>query len=289
MNRAIRLAVPTILILAVLATSALVYNMLVFQLNRDELFLQKGTLNSAGVIALGGFVVIFLFNIVSFLWLLAAGRRQFTFGKMAALVLGALCMILLIIDKVMIDEIAREYPLGMSTQGEWIILYAAMSIQLIYGLLVLAQIFLEHRRGRQIQSQVSRIRDETVFVTAQIMGVISGSIGLWSNYSNIQRQAHADNLLLLLPSYLLILMPYGLTIIFWVIMRLDMRPADWYDEKQWRNISSSGLITLLLSIPGMAVLFLASQPLYMLWFPHFLFLIVLLFSASTLILFKYTA
>ncbi|HEY4761562.1 MAG TPA: hypothetical protein VIH42_13350 [Thermoguttaceae bacterium] len=289
MNRANHFTAPTTLVLAVLATSALVYNMLAMQLHRDELFLRKGTLEGVGVIALSGFVVIFLFNIVSFLWLLASHRRQSTIGKMVALALGALCMIFLIVDKVMIDEIGREYRLGWETLGEWIILYSAMTVQLIYGLVVFTYLFLEHRGSQQIQPQVFSLCDETVFVTAQIMGVISGAIGLWMNYTFIRRQMHSEDLLFLLPLYLLILMPYGLTVLYWIMMRLGVRLIDWYDEKQWRNVACSGLITLLLSIPGMALLFLISQPLYMLWFPHYLFLIMLLLSASTIILFKYTA
>lgn len=289
MNRIIQFSAQITLVLAVLAISALIYNMLVMHLYRDELFIQKGTLDSVGLIALCGFIVIFLFNVVSFLWLLTSYRRQSDIGKVVALVLGTLCLIVLIVEKVMIDEIARLYRLGWDTQGEWIILYGAMTIQLIYGFVVLANLFLQYRLGKQTEPQYLCLRDETVFVTAQIMGVISGSVGLWTNSGFIRRQMHADNLLFLLPFYILILMPYGLTVLYWIIMHLHEHLADWYDEKQWRNVTCAGLITLLLSIPGMALLFFASQPLYMLWFPHFLFLTVLLFSASTLILFKFTA
>lgn len=289
MNRAINFTALTTMVLAVLATSALVFNMLAMQFHRNELFLGQGILNSVGIIALSGFIVILLFNVVSFLWLLNSYRRQFTLGKVVALVLGVLCMILLIVDKVMIDEIGRELRLAWETQGEWIILYGAMFIQLFYGLVVLTYLISECRRSKEAGSHIIGIRDETVFVMAQIMGVISGVVGLWSNYSFIRGQTHANDWLILLPFYLLIFMPYALTVCYWIVMRLGVRLADWYDEKQWRNVTSAGLITLLLSIPGMASLFLVSQPIQMLWFPHFLFLIVLLFSASTLILFKYAA
>jgi hypothetical protein len=47
----------------------------------------------------------------------------------------------LIGEKVMVDEIAREYRLGWEVTGEWIILYVLLAIQLGNSLAVMLQIF----------------------------------------------------------------------------------------------------------------------------------------------------
>ena len=139
----------TTFVLALLAVTGLAYNMLAMQIHRDQLFLQRGQLDGVGLIALAAFVVVLLFNVVSFLWVMTRHRSSPTVGKIATLGLGALCMILLIGEKVMIDEIGRELRLGWETLGEWIILYSAMTIQLIYGLVVLAHVFREHRKRKE--------------------------------------------------------------------------------------------------------------------------------------------
>ena len=67
-----------------------------------------------------------------------------------------------------------------------------------------------------------------------------------------------------------------------LLMKLRDKPADWYDEKQWQDISKAALVTLVLSIPGMALLFFVSTPLGMFWFTPYIFLALFLFSGSTL-------
>lgn len=292
MNGIARTLPAATFVLAILSTAASVYNMAVIYLYQDEFFLRKAADDvtaTAGMAALGGFGVILLFDGVSFLWLLTSLRRQPSAGRIVALVLGALCMFLFVVDKAMIDEIAREYGLGWATTGEWIILYGAMTIQLVYGLFVLGCLRLSCRRGQQREPSAPCLRDETVFVTAQIVGMVSGAVGLWLNYTFIRRQVCSESPLFLFPFYVLILMPYGFTVLYWIALRLGVRLTDWYDEKQWRNVAFAGLATLLLSIPGMALLLFVSQPVQALWFPHVLFLMVLLFSTSTLILYKYVA
>ena len=56
------------------------------------------------------------------------------------LFLGMLCLILLLGEKTMADEIAREYRLGWDTLGEWIILYIMLSLQLLYNIIFFIQI-----------------------------------------------------------------------------------------------------------------------------------------------------
>ncbi len=76
----------------------------------------------------------------------------------------------------------------------------------------------------------------------------------------------------------------GLIVSCWLILRLKGRMREWYDEKQWRDITRAGFTTLLMLVPVLVFFFAAyslSGKHYAtacLWFPFTLFLILLLFA-----------
>ena len=85
-----------------------------------------------------------------------------------------------------------------------------------------------------------------------------------------------------MPFYVLFLLPYALTASVWVAERKKERIGEWYDEKQWRDLTLAALATLVLSVPALAVL---------LFFPDlagvsgslsYLFIVLFLFSGSAL-------
>ncbi|NQU86969.1 MAG: hypothetical protein HQ541_14530 [Mariniphaga sp.] len=69
-------------------------------------------------------------------------------------------------------------------------------------------------------------------------------------------------------------------------LKFKKKMVDRYDEKQWKDVLKSSLITLILSISGLGILFLFRKPLDFYWFPYFLFFVLFVFSGSTLLLFK---
>jgi len=86
-----------------------------------------------------GFALVFLFDLISLAWVSLTRRT----GKAkeppgVLLVLGALALVALMGAKVMVDEIARETPLG-GAGGEWGVLYAALILQLSYIILVFSR------------------------------------------------------------------------------------------------------------------------------------------------------
>jgi hypothetical protein len=76
----------------------------------------------------------------------------------------------------------------------------------------------------------------------------------------------------------------GLIVSYWLILRLKGRMREWYDEKQWRDITRTGFTTLLMRVPSPVFFFAACSlsgkhyATACLWFPFALFLILLLFS-----------
>jgi hypothetical protein len=133
--------------LAVLCTGLLAVNMAAMPIYKEQVFLQRGTIDSAGeFVILIGFLLVPVFNIVSLLWMASRMRRvqAVSNGDKGILALGVLCMILLIGEKVMVDEIGRETLLGWEVTGEWIILYIFLAIQLFYNFVILRRMHRTH-------------------------------------------------------------------------------------------------------------------------------------------------
>jgi hypothetical protein len=105
---------------------------------------QEGPLALVQWVVLLGFVLIFIFDVVSALWLMTrlcwirSGDKGRECERGWLLVLAFLAMVGLSGAKVMVDEIARETSLGRA-QGEWVVLYVCLSIQLAYILAVFFQ------------------------------------------------------------------------------------------------------------------------------------------------------
>ena len=118
---------------------------------REEIFIERQTLAGVEIFILIGFGLILLFDILSFLWILLRVRhsQNAVIADRATLLLGFLCLLLLIGEKVMIDEIGREYRLGLGVRGEWIALYVGLTIQLIYNLVILLQLYRVYRTNKQ--------------------------------------------------------------------------------------------------------------------------------------------
>jgi hypothetical protein len=135
----------------------------------------------------------------------------------------------------------------------------------------------------------SAARDEVVFVTAQYIGVFCGILGLISLAAYlisglpfwIVKKA-------VLPSSIIIVMPYCFIIAYWLIFKLKDKIADWYDEKQFQDIARASLITLIISFLSMMLIYMCKYPVsaenYVtyFWFPFYLFLTILTFSSSVL-------
>jgi len=139
------------------------------------------------------------------------------------------------------------------------------------------------------RDQPLETRDEIVFVLAQYVGIICGIIGIvWItialtiNYDTNFSVYHS------ISSKILILIPYGLIVFYWLILKLKDRFQSWYDEKQWKDVSRAGFTTLLLLIPVMLFFFLTVSlrnehyNMQIIWFPMFLFTTLLIFSILTL-------
>ena len=126
-------------VFAALATLGLILNMAAIPMNTQEIFLDKDSFAPIEVAVLLGFLAVLVFNILALVW---AGREHYS-GRRSPLgtvilILSAGCLILLMGDKVLLDELAREHVMGVGA-GEWIVLYICFTGQMVLNLLVLAR------------------------------------------------------------------------------------------------------------------------------------------------------
>ena len=94
---------------------------------------------------------------------------------------------------------------------------------------------------------------------------------------------------------LISIIPYILIVFYWLIIKCREKVGGWYDEKQYQDITKASLFTLVVSVIIMTAIFLvqyfvsAFDFITFTWFPFYIFLVLLLFSSSTLYFSKRTA
>ena len=118
--------------LGLLALGSLAFIMVAMPLDAEAVFVHTETLSAAEVAMLLGFGVVLAFNLWSVGWLIRQAKVQpgGTFWSMASM--GLFCLILMLAEKVMIDEVAHEWQPGRGLETEAVILYVLLIIQLVY-------------------------------------------------------------------------------------------------------------------------------------------------------------
>jgi hypothetical protein len=147
-----------ILVFAVLATLGLILNMVAIPLNTQEIFEEKNSLAPIEVAILLGFAAVLVFDFLVFAWVgkqLYAGHKSSLNWMTWVLSLG--CLILLVGDKVLLDELGREHILGVGA-GEWLVLYICFAGQMVLNLLVLFR-FLPFPGKRDSKPSVAPVSD----------------------------------------------------------------------------------------------------------------------------------
>ncbi len=136
------------------------------------------------------------------------------------------------------------------------------------------------------------LMDDENFIAVNIIGFLGGICGLVVTFAFSQYEFSLyawKNIIL--PVCLILLVPYGSIMIYRFTGSPGKNSSDIFDEKQRYDISRAGITTWLLSIPCMLIMFLfyyfnMFEFESILWFPYYLFMTLLIFSASTMYYFK---
>ena len=139
-------------VLAILCTGLLICNLAAMPVHREQVFVQRGRIDSLGeTVILIGFLLVPIFNILSLSWIAWRMRstRKVHERDRGILALGILCLVLMIGEKAMVDEIGREFSLGWEVTGEWIILYGFLAVQLLYNIVIVRRLYRAVRTHRR--------------------------------------------------------------------------------------------------------------------------------------------
>ena len=192
-------------------------------------------------------------------------------------------LFMLAVQKVMYDELGREIKAGFENAGEIAFVNAGLAVNGLFCLLVIALAVLALKKA---VGGPALDRGASVFTLAQYMGVVSGLLGLLLTFALIARQVPIARLWFHVPFYLLFLAPYGATALFWLVLKRHETVADWYDEKQWKDMSLAALATLVLSVPALTLFLFVDDVAGVYWYPFYVFVALTLFSGSTLYFYK---
>jgi len=281
------------IILLVIVSIWVVFNFTMYQLLQPKVVGLEplGNLEQWADLIWIGYLVFFLFHPIAFLTYIFHLQlyRKINFFKILILVIGIISFFAVFGNWSIMGDIGKEYKEGWDTSSEWPFLYVFLFLHTSFFILLYPFIFSTLRKLKQgIDSEPPK-KDEVVFKMAQYVGIVCGLMGL----SMISMQ-----LLLRVPLWhiklfgmitsVLLLLPYALIVGYWFLIKSREKISEWYDEKQWQDVSRSGFITLVLSVIIMLLLFIITFNTLpggifgILWMPFYIFIVLLIFSASTL-------
>jgi len=118
--------------LTLLASALLL--LILFQVHhfKSQIFLTPESLSPVEILMLIEMLFVVLYFLASIIWLINSVRRAKGAGDYLLILYGMFCLALLVVEKVMVDEIGREIRLGWETTGEMGILHACLLIQIVY-------------------------------------------------------------------------------------------------------------------------------------------------------------
>ena len=263
-------------------------------LSFDEL----GSLEQLAEFVWLSYLFMFMVHIIAGITLLLHLRyfRVIRLINIIIILLGITSFLAVFSDWAILGDISKEYEAGWDTSGEWTILYILLGIHAVFLLLLTGTSAGALRRLKEDDGEkIPMQKDEMVFTAAQYVGLICGIIGLvWTVFALVLSQRLPVSYYHMLATSILILIPYGLVMLYWFILKCREKIGDWYDEKQSRDVYRSGFITLVVTIPVMLALYLVihNDTLFArgdyFWFPFLIFTSLTLFSVLTLVYYHET-
>jgi hypothetical protein len=252
-----------------------------------------GKLEQLGEFVWLSYLFMFMVHIIAGITVLLQLRYFRVIGviNIILVLLGITSFLAVFSDWALLGDISKEYEAGLDTSGEWPLLYVLLAIHAVFFLLLTGMCAAVLRKMKISDGiEISIRKDEMVFTAAQYVGLICGVLGLmWTVFALVVSQRVHVSYYHMLGSCIMFLIPYGLVVLYWFLLKINEKIGDWYDEKQRRDVYRSGFITLLVMIPLMLGLYLVlhNDSLFLrgdyFWFPFLIFTTLALFSVLTLI------
>jgi len=281
------------LALALASLCGLAYNIIFYEALRPKVLVFgdiSGILDKMEIYFGISFLIILLFHISAILTL----GFQLKFFKKENLLrafiffMAIISMLLVLADFALLGDIGKEHAAGLDTSGEWPVLYFSQAFHFVFIFFLLVLLFFTRRSVLNKYREERVVKDEATFINAQYIGIFCGVFGIgvfsWMSAS-MPLWAIKKGIFVM---SLIIVLPYIILAAYWLAMKIKEKTWQWYDEKQFQDISKASLVTMVLSIIIMLAIFLvqyfneAFDFVAIIWFPFYIFLVLLIFSSSTL-------
>ena len=296
MKRLLKISNNTTLVLCSISIAGLVFTNTFFLMLRDKIINIGDVESFLGKFSIPVAVVYFIFiffhlsAILTLILQLNFFKRD-NFLRAFLFFTGITSLLMLFGDFALASDISKEYIFGLP--GEFNILFFSQALHFIFYILIIVLLVLTRKSVRKEGEEIV-LKDDSIFINAQYIGILSGISGLIliTIFSFLYLTVYP------LPSWavdagiivisLIAVIPYILIVLYWLIIKLMEGISEWYDEKQYQDITRASLVTLIASIIVMAAIFVvqyfvsAFNIISEIWFPFYIFLVLLLFSASTL-------
>jgi len=303
MKQLLKISNNTTLVLCSISIAGLIFTNTFFLILRNmiinmghvENFMDKFSIPVAAVYVIFGFF--HLSAILTLILQLNFFKRD-NFLRAFLFFIGITSLMMLFGDFALLSDISKEYVFGLP--GEFNVLFFSQSLHFIFYILMI--VFLASTRKLVIKGgEEIVLKDDSIFINAQYIGILSGVSGLVlvTTFSLMYLTVYSLYLWAIKAGIIVIsliaIIPYILIVFYWLIIKLKERISEWYDEKQYQDITRASLVTLIASIIIMTVIFIiqyfvsAFDFINITWFPFYIFLVLLLFSSSTLYFSKKTA
>ncbi len=302
MKRLLKISNNTTLILCSVSIAGLIFTNTFFLMLRKiiiemgdvESFINKFSIPAASV-----YIVFTLFHLSAILTLIVQLNffKRDNFLRAFLFFTGITSLLMLFGDYALLSDISKEYVFGLP--NEFTILFFSQALHFIFYILMIILLVLT-RRSVTAGGEEIVLKDDSIFINAQYIGILSGASGLvlvsvftlmYSTLYPLPLWAAKAGIVV---TSLVAIIPYIMIVFYWLIIKLKERISEWYDEKQYQDITKASLVTLIASIIIMTAIFLiqyfidAFDFITITWFPFYIFLVLLLFSSSTLYFSKRT-
>jgi hypothetical protein len=293
MKKVINISGRVTFTLGILSLCSLIYNLVFYETLRPKVIRFEdisGILDRMEIIAAVAFIIIFFFHISA----ISTLAFQLKFFKRASLFrsflffMAVISLLMVFGDFALLSDIGKEHMAGLETQGEWVVLYCSQVLHFILNILIFVLLFLTRKSFLDKFSEDIVLKDEAIFINAQYIGIFCGvfGIGVFSAMSVLMPLWALRKGIFVIS--LIAVLPYLLIVIYWLIIKFKEKVGQWYDEKQYQDITKASLTTLIVSIIIMTIIFIIQyftsdfDFITITWFPFYVFLALLLFSSTTL-------
>ena len=296
MKRLMRVSNNTSLVLCSISIAGLIFTNTFYILLKDMIISMRDVdsfMNRFSIPVAVVYIIFGFFHLAAILTLVLELKffKRDNFLRAFLFFTGIVSLLMLFGDFTLLSDISKEYVFGLP--GEFNILFFSQVLHLVFYILM-AVLLISSRKSAWKKSEEIVLKDDSIFINAQYIGILSGISGLalvtifsalYLKVYDLPVWAIKAGIVI---SSLMAVIPYILIAFYWLIIKLRERTSEWYDEKQYQDITRSSLVAIVMSIIFLLIVFIIQyifgnfELLNFIWFPLYFFFILLLFSSITL-------